>query len=63
MIEVTVVVRDPKVNVICNMHVDCRCVMLNLDTEANDKMHFLFDSIDDLRAFHGIIGVALQEPT
>lgn len=61
--ELTVAIRDPKVNIICDTHKDCRCVMMNLETAAQDKVHFLFESIDDLRAFHGIIGLALEVST
>lgn len=57
-----IIVQSPKLNV-KKAHHDCRCTDIEVTTEHHDVMVLRFDSIDDAKAFHGLLGYALgMEP-
>jgi hypothetical protein len=56
----SIVTIQPTLNIIKDSHKeDCRCVILQVRTEC-DVLQLQFENIQDLKAFHGLLGFALE---
>lgn len=59
MVRAVVVTKDPKINIKKESN-DCRCILMEVTTSGGDTISFQFDNINDAKAFHGLLGFALD---
>lgn len=57
--QVNILIKQPTLDVSKDTKDGCRCVMVNIKTPMEDYLHLTFESMDDAKALHGLLGYAL----
>lgn len=55
-----IVIKDPKINIKSHAEGGCKCVSLETVTSNEDIILMHFDNLDAIKAYHGLLGYALD---